>query len=445
MPRWSKDSRDRVKAGRGTLRKHAESRVWYFQFKNELGEWKAISTGHADKNGAIEWALAFSLNLTRTQLGIVRPNEKVTNEPIRKAIDEYLTYIANQRKPSTLKTYRSSLNNLRAFLEARPNLRRLDQFDQAEVLRYRDWLRRKRGGDDAKRQNTKKTADNNLVILRAFFNYCVELRKMRTNPVHESKHGVQVFFDERRPGIETYTRSEYAAIVEHAPANLKLKCRFLAASGLRIDELAHLEVSDLDIQRGWLHVRAKVAHDGTQWSPKDQEDRKVPLNEELREVIAELLAPGTGRMRGYLLPSSPGPWRAKNFARTTLTKLKQLSKPTGIPKEKLTSHNFRRYFVSQCADCGIDMLCVMEWVGHSDWEMVRRYYRLRDEHAEASMRKFTTGTPGDAERPAPTQSNDFGEHMGNSQPHTGKKGGRRAPQRAVSQEVAKRGTSRKAS
>ena len=167
----------------------------------------------------------------------------IGDKPIRRAIDEYLKYIEAQRKPSTLRTYRSSMNNLLMFLETRPNLRRLDQFDQAEVLRYRDWLRRERGDEgDEKRQNTKKTADNNLVILRAFFNYCVELKKMRANPIHESKRGVQVFFDERRPGIETYTCGEYATIIKHAPPDLKLKVRFLANSGLRIDELAHLEL-----------------------------------------------------------------------------------------------------------------------------------------------------------------------------------------------------------
>lgn len=95
----------------------------------------------------------------------------------------------------------------------------MDQFDQAEVLRYRDWLRRERGSDeDSKRQNTKKTADNNLVILRACFNYCVELKKMRTNPIHEGKHAVQVFFDERRPGTETYTRGDRPACASRPEA-----------------------------------------------------------------------------------------------------------------------------------------------------------------------------------------------------------------------------------
>ena len=34
MPRWSKASRDRIRVGRGTLRKHAASRVAYFHYRD---------------------------------------------------------------------------------------------------------------------------------------------------------------------------------------------------------------------------------------------------------------------------------------------------------------------------------------------------------------------------------------------------------------------------
>ena len=88
----------------------------------------------------------------------------------------------------------------------------------------------------------------------------------------------------------------------------------------------------------------------------------------------------------------------------------------------LTLHNFRRYSISQCADCGIDMACVMEWVGHDEMKMVLHYYRLRDEHAKNAMGRYTTGTP---QRPNLAQcdpSRDFGEHLGNS--NRGRKPGR---------------------
>ena len=423
MPRWSKNPRDRLKVGRGVLRKHAVSKVWYFHFRGPDVQWKSVSTGHTDRAGATEWALGYGLNLTRLDMGLATPDEKVSNDPIRGAVDEWLKYIRTQRKAGTFRTYTSVLNNFQAYLAEHPKLARLDQFTQQEVLRYREWLLDRplaRARDKVKRarkaprQNSKKTADNNLIVLRAFFNYCVALKKMLSNPIFESRQGVQVFFDERRPPIETYTRAEFAALIRHAPPEAGRKFRFLAASGLRIDELAHLELADLDFERGWLQVRTKTTHDGAVWSPKDKTDRKIPLNDELLAVLAELVpdADRAASQNRYVFPSTPGPWRAKNLARTTLGQLKRLSRMTGIPISKLTSHNFRRYFVSQCADCGIDIICVMEWVGHDDWEMVRRYYRLRDEHARSAMRRFTTGTPPGEVAPQPATTGNFGGTVG---------------------------------
>jgi integrase len=384
----------------------------------------------------MEWALGHSLEMTRIEKGIIKPGEKVSNESIVKALDQWLDYIRNQRTAGTYRTYASCANNLKKYLEGHPKLRRLDQFDLAEILRYRDWLLKGRG--DGK-PNQKKTADNNLIVLRAFVNYCVAMKKVRENPIHEHGAGVQVFFKEKKPRIETYTRAEYAKIVKHAPADLGRRCRFLAASGLRIDELAHLEYSDVDRDRGWLHVRTKITQDGVKWMPKDKTDRKLPLNDELRKVIGELSTGAGDDPKGYVFSGKPGPHRAKNLARSTLNELKDLSEAAGIPKSKLTSHNFRRYFVSQCADCGIDILCVMEWVGHDDWEMVRRYYRLRDEHAQDAMRRFTTGATaastnaeGHATSPgAPARS--LGGRMGEREDDRGAKGGRKrsqAPQAA---------------
>ncbi len=373
------------------------------------------------------------MEVTRIEKGILKPEDKVSNDCIETAAREWLEYIKAQRTAGTYRTYTSCINNLRAYLRGRTSLRRLDQFTAAEVLRYRDWLakgKRRETDKDKAKANQKKTADNNLVVLRAFFNYCVSMRKTRTNPIREQQKGVQVFFNERKPLIETYTRAEFARIIKHAPADLARRCRVLGASGLLIDELAHLEYSDIDLDRGWLHVRTKVTHEGVQWTPKDKTDRKLPLNVELRAVIDELVAKAGDKVVGYVFPGRPGPHRAKNFARSTLIELKDLATITGIAAKKLTSHSFRRYFVSQCADCGIDILCVMEWVGHDDWEMVRRYYRLRDDHAQQSMGRFTTGEPvvpvppkgRDATPGAPVQP--FGERLG-KQASEGEKDGRK--------------------
>lgn len=54
--------------------------------------------------------------------------------------------------------------------------------------------------------------------------------------------------------------------------------------GLRIDELRHLEPGDVDLEHNMLHIRVKKG-----WSPKDAEDRDVPITEPLRTVLLEHL------------------------------------------------------------------------------------------------------------------------------------------------------------
>ena len=48
-------------------------------------------------------------------------------------------------------------------------------------------------------------------------------------------------------------------------------------------------------------------------------------------------------------------------------------------------HSLRHYFCSICANTGIPERIVMEWLGHTDSEMVRHYYHLNDEESHRKM------------------------------------------------------------
>jgi integrase len=83
----------------------------------------------------------------------------------------------------------------------------------------------------------------------------------------------------------------------------------LAKTGLRPNELVHLLIDDLDLARGWLHVRNKP---DLGWRVKTGRDRKVPLVEELSLVLQRVVgARKTGlvflrpRFCGRCLPPLP--------------------------------------------------------------------------------------------------------------------------------------------
>jgi len=66
----------------------------------------------------------------------------------------------------------------------------------------------------------------------------------------------------------------------------------LAKTGLRIGELVHLLIEDVDLAGGWLHVRNKVE---LGWRIKTGQERVVPLLPEAVEVVRRVI--GT-RLRG---------------------------------------------------------------------------------------------------------------------------------------------------
>ncbi len=63
--------------------------------------------------------------------------------------------------------------------------------------------------------------------------------------------------------------------------------RFLAFSGLRIDEARHVVWNDMDFEKGVLHVRIT----------KNGKDRWIPLNSSLRQLLEKMNAERTRRNR----------------------------------------------------------------------------------------------------------------------------------------------------
>jgi len=379
MPKWSKKPKDTILVGRGTLRKLATGGIWHFHHKNEYGEWTTRSTSHRDRAGAVKWAEAYSLSLTREEFGLGNTKKLSGDDDINKAIDEWLAYQHTQNKRKTHRSYTSIMRKLRKFLTTKPGLRRLRNITVETILEYREWA--------LGIGNHKNTIDNSLTAIRSFFNWCISMGKMRENPAAQQRHGVRVFFNEAKPRIQTYTSDEYRRIVEAADADLHPVVVLLANTGMRISELAMLAWDDVDFDDKWIHIRSKITPEGRLDRPKDDTDRRVPINPDAEAVLRQLGA--TENQDGFVLPL-PNPKNRDDYTeRTYLERLKLVSTATGIPPKKLTLHNFRRFFVCECADRGVPMATVIEWLGHDDMQMVMHYYSLRDQSSQVAMKRFS--------------------------------------------------------
>lgn len=140
---------------------------------------------------------------------------------------------------------------------------------------------------------------------------------------------------------------------------------FLAYSGARKNEAAHVIWSDVDFERNTILLR----------ETKSGDPRRIPIIAELRTLLESLNA-----SRPFDAPDSPV--LAVNEAQKSID---SAARRAGVPR--LTHHDLRHLFATTLIEHGIDIPTVARLLGHRDGGALamRTYGHLRDEHAQQVM------------------------------------------------------------
>jgi integrase len=166
---------------------------------------------------------------------------------------------------------------------------------------------------------------------------------------------------------------EMAKHIETSGAGQSKDCanlfRFLAFSGLRIDEARHVVWSDVDFEKGQLHVRIT----------KNSKDRWTPLNSSLRQLLE--------KMRAERPEESPEKPVMQVFE--CQKSIDRAAKLVGV--KRITHHDLRHLFATRCIEAGVDIPTVSRWLGHQDGGALcmKTYGHLRDEHSQREALKVT--------------------------------------------------------
>lgn len=147
----------------------------------------------------------------------------------------------------------------------------------------------------------------------------------------------------------------------------------LRGSGLRRTEVVNLDLSDFEPNTGALEVRGG----------KGGKDRTVYLPTGALQVVEDWLVVRGNAPGPLLCPISRG--RRVMMRRLTsqavLFVLQKRTKETGIAA--FCAHDFRRTFISDLLDAGVDIVTVQRLAGHADPGTTSRY----DRRGEAAKRK----------------------------------------------------------
>jgi integrase/recombinase XerC len=310
-------------------------------------------------------------------LGLAAGRICLSEETVRAAVEEYLTYLRAERDASghTLRNYQSDLQQFLEYLEGLAQGGAAPTPDAVDHFAIRGFLARLHGKGLQKSSLARK-----LAVLRSFFRFLCRQGRLAANPadlVTGAKRSVRtaphLSVDETFqllagpgkcvPPAGAKTRQAAPMLAARDQAILEL----LYASGLRISELVGLNLPDMDFEGGLVRVRGK-----------GRKERIVPVGHEarqsLRVYLAERDAVAGGDPAGLLarealfLNSRGGRLTTRSVSRIVLRRLQE----SGLGR-KITPHGLRHSFATHLLSGGADLRAIQELLGHARLSTTQRY------------------------------------------------------------------------
>jgi integrase len=211
------------------------------------------------------------------------------------------------------------------------------------------------------RRITPRTINYEISVLRTFFYFLIRERNL---PISNPCAKFKLLKDprmkaKRRP--PTYRQDELNRIFTECDENENTIFATFLLSGLREEELCYLTWPDVDL-RDRDNAMLRVTGDGKPgFSPKDYEERMIPISRELAELLARL-----PRRTAWVFPTKAG-----NRQTHLLRRLKVIADAAHVTGATL--HKFRHTYATRLLENGCDIVTVQRLMGHSDLDTTRQY------------------------------------------------------------------------
>lgn len=281
---------------------------------------------------------------------------------LRPPIGEFLEHLEKERQVSlhTVKAYRRDLTAFQDFCD-----RHYGEWTWGKVdrLGLRAFL-----GELHRRGLSKRSAARALSSLRSFYRFLQEYHGVAVNP----GRGARVPKIDRR--LPTYldasqTEALFAAVEDRAATGERSALRDLAmlelfySSGLRLSELAGLNLDDLDLLSDQVRVRGK-----------GRKERIVPVGSRAVRVLRryletrqELLGRSGADRRALFLNARGGRLSPRSVQRAMHRCFELVAAPG------MRVHSLRHTFATHLLDAGADLRAVQELLGHASLSTTQIY------------------------------------------------------------------------
>ncbi len=268
----------------------------------------------------------------------------------RSLIARFETHLAAEKglAPLTVRNYRTDIQPLFEFMRMR-DVDGLAALDRYALRAYLAWL--------VELGYVRPSVVRKLSTLRTFLRWLIREKELDKDPL--PRRGVM----KREARLPRFLSEDDAASLVEAPdasrnlgARDKAMLELLYAGGLRVSELAGLDLRDVAIETMEVRVRGKGG-----------KERVVLMGASARDAVAHYVRhvrPGlvrSPRAGGALFLNRYG---TRLSARSIQEKVRRYSAAVGLPSGVHT-HTLRHSFATHMLDGGADLRVVQELLGHS--------------------------------------------------------------------------------
>jgi integrase/recombinase XerC len=229
------------------------------------------------------------------------------------------------------------------------------------------------------RRNKKTTIARKLSAVRSFFSYLVKHNVIRENPAEN------VLTPKHKRSMPAYlTVDDMFRLLDSIQGDRLLTLRNRAmfetmySSGLRVSELAGMDLFDIDLDQGLVKVCGK-----------GQKERIVPIGRRALDAIQtyrQRLSSEKGLAQDQNTPLFLNKNGGRLSSRSIARILGQLARQCGLAVP-ISPHALRHTFATHMLDAGADLRIVQELLGHKSLSTTQRYTHVSIDRLMAAYDK----------------------------------------------------------
>lgn len=298
---------------------------------------------------------------------------------MKSEIGDFLDYLTWERNVSTntVVAYRDDLESFIAFLSSdylsiSRELLDLTTIDRLAIRAFLAAMQR--------RKLSKATVARRLSALRSFFRFLVREGIVTANPARTVMTPKK---EKRLPAV--LQPAEVTSLLEQPDASTPLGARDLAflellyASGLRISELAGIDLDDMELRSRLVKVRGK-----------GKKERIVPFGTKAEAAIRFWLTerPKLVHVQGdedehpLFVNYRGGRLSVRSIRRLFEGYVRDASLRTGV-----SPHTLRHSFATHLLNAGADLRGIQELLGHASLSTTQKYTHLQDSQLIETYKK----------------------------------------------------------